>query len=105
MEPKFQLSIFRCKWCGKVLHQPTAARQMRSDKLYCGRSCRASHSQWAKRSEKITSRVCKLMHELAAYLDDQSTSEAAIQDFSAILRAWRFETRNRGIYIKAANDE
>lgn len=99
--PEYQLSIFRCKWCAKPLTGSGSGRKMRADKEFCGRSHRASYSNWRKRQWKLAKKICAELHEMGAYLDNRDTQEEAIQAFSSVLKGFRFETMNRGVDIKA----
>lgn len=99
--PEYQLTMFRCEWCKRTLTDSANGRKMRSDKHYCSKSCRAMHSNWVKRCDKLAKQACKVLHEMGAYLDDRTTEEQAIQNFSTVLKAFRFETLNRGVDIKA----
>lgn len=103
--PEYQLTMFRCEWCKKALADTANGRKMRTDKKYCSKSCRAMHSNWVKRSDKLVVSICKDLHELGVYLDDRQTEDSAITQFGTVLKAFRFETLNRGVQIKAVERE
>lgn len=103
--PEFQLTMFRCEWCKKALTDSVNGRKMRADKKYCSRSCRAMHANWVKRAGKLATKICKDMHELGVYLDDQTTFDEGMSAFTAVFKGLRLETMGRGVQIKAVERE
>jgi len=103
--PEFQLTMFKCEWCRKPITDSASGRKARADKKYCSRSCRAMHANWVKRATTIAVKTCKDLHELGVYLDDRQTEQLAIELFQAVFKAFRFETMNRGVDIKAVTRE